>query len=291
MSGRPNGGGAVVVGLDPAKDWHLPVAWAADEAHRRRIPLSLVVAVPARSDARAPDGTPRTPPPRHAWAERLREAAEWAGRRHPGLVPVMELAEGPPLAVLGVMSRGARLVVLGSRHLGRVNEFLSAGSVVVPLAAQADCPVVVVGDAEHVTQQPPYLVIGVDGSPHSQAALAFAFEEAALRGAALRAIAVWQPPVFALHGEEAALQAQRALLAETTAGWSEKYPDVPLTHEVPVGHPVEELSLAAEHALAVVVGRRGRGGYTGMRLGSVVHGLLHRAHCPVVIVPTGEGRP
>ncbi|MFF1570379.1 universal stress protein [Streptomyces sp. NPDC058293] len=60
---------------------------------------------------------------------------------------------------------------------------------------------------------------------------------------------------------------------------------MPLTHEVPVGHPVEELARAAEHALAVVVGRRGNGGYLGMRLGSVVHGLLHRAQCPVVTVP------
>lgn len=58
-----------------------------------------------------------------------------------------------------------------------------------------------------------------------------------------------------------------------------------MTHEVPTGHPVEELAGAAEHALAVVVGRRGRGGYEGMRLGSVVHGLLHRAHCPVITVP------
>lgn len=53
----------------------------------------------------------------------------------------------------------------------------------------------------------------------------------------------------------------------------------------PSSHPVEELALASEHALAVVVGRRGRGGFTGMRLGSVPHGLLHRAHCPVVTVP------
>ncbi|MEV7414529.1 universal stress protein [Streptomyces sp. NPDC089919] len=277
----------VVVGLDPARDWHLAVAWAADEAHRRRIPLSLVVALPAREDLRGPDGAPRPSPRRHAGAQILHDASEWARSRHPGLVPVTELVDGFPLGVLGLLSREAQLVVLGSRHLNRTEEFLSESSIVVPFAARAKCPVVVVGDAEHVTQQPPYLVVGVDGSAHSQAALAFAFEEASLRGAALRTISVWQPPVFALHDEAAVLQAQRALLSESTAGWSDKYPDVPFTHEVPVGHPVEQLSPATEHALAVVVGRRGRGGYTGMRLGSVVHGLLHRAHCPVVIVPAG----
>lgn len=86
--------------------------------------------------------------------------------------------------------------------------------------------------------------------------------------------------------EAEAVQERRRLLSETTAGWSEKYPDVALTHEVVRGHPVEELARASEHALAVVVGRRGRGGHTGMRLGSVVHGLLHRALSPVITVPT-----
>ncbi|WP_030202740.1 universal stress protein [Streptomyces sp. NRRL S-87] len=285
MNRRPSDRVGIVAGIDPTREWHLPVAWAADEAHRRRLPLSLVVAQPVRGDARGSDGAHLPSSARHAAAQTLREAGEWAGLRHRGLVPVLEVADGSPAAVLGGMSREARMVVLGSRHLSRTEEYLSAGSVVVPVAAQATCPVVVVGDAEHVTQQPPYLVVGVDGSPHAQAALAFAFEEAALRGAALRAIAVWQAPVFALHDEETALRAQRALLAEATAGWPGKYPDVRLTREVPVGHPVEELAAASEHALAAVVGRRGRGGYTGMRLGSVVHGMLHRAHCPVVIVP------
>ncbi len=155
------------------------------------------------------------------------------------------------------------MIVLGSRHLSRTAEFFSAGSLVVPVTAQARCPVVVVGDA-----------------------LAFAFDEADLRGAALRVVCVCRPPLIMLDDEEVALRAQRTLVSEATAGLSEKYPDVHVTHEVLTGHPVEELARAAEHALAVVVGRRGRRGYTGMRIGSVVHGLLHRAHCPVITVPT-----
>lgn len=177
------------------------------------------------------------------------------------------------------------MIVLGSRHLSRTAEFFSAGSIVVPVSAQARCPVVVVGDAEHISQQPPYVVVGIDGSASAAAALTFAYDAADLRGAALRVVCVWQPPVFMLDDEEVALRAQRTLLSEATAGLSDKYPDVHVTHEVMTGHPVEELARAAEHALAVVVGRRGRGGYTGMRLGSVVHGLLHRAHCPVITVP------
>ncbi|WP_314245179.1 universal stress protein [Streptomyces sp. DSM 40907] len=275
----------VVVGIDPARDWHLPLAWAADEAQRRRLPLRPVLAVPPRHDTHHVDDAPDRTALRRVAADRLEQACSWVRDRHPEVEVTIDLLEGFPAPALGSVAKDARLVVLGSRHLSRTAEFLSAGSTVVPVSAQARCPVVVVGDAEHISQQPPYVVIGIDGSASATAALAFAFDEADLRGAALRVVCVGQRPVFTLDDEEAALRAQRTLLSEATAGLSDKYPDVHVTHEALTGHPVEELARAAEHALAVIVGRRGRGGYTGMRLGSVVHGLLHRAHCPVITVP------
>lgn len=277
----------IVVGIDPARDWHLPLAWAADEAQRRRLPLRLVLAVPRPHDARHVDDTPGSLPRRRAAADRLEQACGWVRDRHPEVGVTGDLREGPPVPALGSATEEARLVVLGSRHLSRTAEFLSAGSIVVPVSAQAPCPVVVVGDTEHISQQPPYVVVGTDGSASATAAMAFAFEEADLRGAGLRVVCVWQRPTIMLDDEEVSLRAQRTLLSEATAGLSDKYPDVRVTHEVLTGHPVEELARAAGHALAVVVGRRGRGGYTGMRIGSVVHGLLHRAHCPVITVPTG----
>ncbi|MFE9255213.1 universal stress protein [Streptomyces sp. NPDC006879] len=275
----------IVVGIDPARDWRLPVAWAVDEAERRRLALRLVAAVPPGHGTPHADDTRRSNARHQAASKALDAAAAWSRERHQQADPVTEVVDGFPAPIVARLSERARMIVLGSRHLSRTSEFFSAGSLVVPVSAQARCPVVVVAEAEHVTQQPPYLVVGIDGSESAKAALALALEEADLRGAALRAVSVWQPPLFPFRDEEAELQAQRRMLSETTAGWSQKYPDVTLTHEVLSGHPVEELAGAAEHALAVVVGRRGRGGYTGMRLGSVVHGLLHRAHCPVITVP------
>ncbi|MFV6029285.1 universal stress protein [Streptomyces sp. NPDC056264] len=277
----------IVVGIDPVENWHMALAWAADEAHLRGVGLRLVVAVPPQHDTQHVDDTPRHQAQRQAGTEALRTALAWAHARQPDIAAASSLLDGFPAAALAALSHRAGLVVLGSRHLSRPEEFLSAGSLVVPVAAKAHCPVVVVGDAEHVTQETPYLVVGVDGSESSRAALAWAFEEADLRRCALQAVAVWQPPVFTLHSGDTLFSAERRLLSETTAGWAEKYPDVRLTHEVRIGSPVETLADAAEHALAVVVGRRGRGGYSGMRVGSVVHGLLHRAHCPVVTVPVG----
>ncbi|MEE1816728.1 universal stress protein [Streptomyces sp. SP18ES09] len=277
----------ILVGVDPTRNSHLALAWAADEAHRRRSALRLVVAVPPRHDTHHVDDTPRHQAQTSAGGEALRAATTWAHGRQPDVAIATEILDGYPARVLAHLSREAAMAVLGSRHLSRTEEFLSAGSLVLPVTAQARCPVVVVGDAEHTTQDPPYLVVGLDGSESSRAALALAFEEADLRGCALRALAVWQPPVFSLHTGDTLFRTERRLLAETTAGWAEKYPDVRLTHEVLIGSPVEVLAEAAEHALALVVGRRGRGGYTGMRVGSVIHGLLHRAHCPVITVPAG----
>ncbi|MFH8727324.1 universal stress protein [Streptomyces termitum] len=277
----------IVVGVDPVREGGLALAWAADEARRRGLALRLVVAVPPAHDTQHVDGTPRHQALTRKAEDALRAAADRVRDRQPDVRVGAELADGFPAAVMAGAAQQAAMAVLGSRHLSRTEEFLSAGSLVVPVTARARCPVVVVGDAEHVTQDPAYLVVGVDGSESSRAALAFAFEEADLRHCALRAVAVWQPPVFTLRGGDALFHAERRLLAETTAGWAEKYPDVRLTHEVLTGSPVELLAEAAEHALAVVVGRRGRGGYTGMRVGSVVHGLLHRAHCPVITVPAG----
>ncbi|MCX2180075.1 universal stress protein [Streptomyces sp. SKN60] len=277
----------IAIGIDPVKNWHLALAWAVDEAHLRGVGLRLVVAVSPQHDAQHVDDTHRHLAQRQAGTEALRTALAWAQARQPGVEATSALLDGFPASVLAGLSQEAGMVVLGSRHLSRTEEFLSAGSLVVPVTAKARCPVVVVGDAEHVTQATPYLVVGVDGSESSRAALAWAFEEADLRRCELRAIAVWQPPVFSLHSGDTLFHAERRLLSETTAGWAEKYPGVRLAHEVSIGSPVETLANAAEHALAVVVGRRGRGGYTGMRVGSVVHGLLHRAHCPVITVPAG----
>jgi nucleotide-binding universal stress UspA family protein len=60
---------------------------------------------------------------------------------------------------------------------------------------------------------------------------------------------------------------------------------VELHHELVVGHPVQVLTEQSTHALGLVVGSRGHGGFAGMVLGSVSQGVLHYAHCPVIVVP------
>ncbi|MFJ1706673.1 universal stress protein [Kitasatospora sp. NPDC088346] len=281
----------IVLGVDARGPGQLATPWAADEADRRRLPLLLVHAVPQlTTDLRGFEKRYREEL-HHNGGQMLDEAAALAGERHPGLEVSSTLVDGNPGQVLCRESRQAELVVLGSRRLSRAKEFLSAYSVAVPVSAQATCPVIVVREPEHITQEPPYIVVGVDGSPPSAAATDVAFDLAARRGATLQAIWVWQSQLIARVDEHTAVQTLRRLLTETTAGHASRYPDVELTHEVIRGHPVEELTKASKHALAVVVGRRGHGGFTGMRLGSVPHGLLQHAPCPIVTVPLPAGHP
>ncbi|MFJ7103740.1 universal stress protein [Streptomyces albogriseolus] len=279
----------IVVGVDPDPSKRLALAWAADEADRRRLPLRLVHA------QGVPTGGYRSGETRLSWEEWnqalhelgdqvLKEAVAFVRSRHPEVEVSTLLAEGEPAWVLHQEARGAALVVVGSWHLSRRRE-MSSSSVILPLTAHAPCPVAVVPEPEHVTQQPAYFVVGVDGSPHAAAAVDVAFEEAALRGAHLRALYVWHPPLLGVLDEDAAVRECRRVLSETVAGRTATYPDVELHHEVVRGHPVQVLAEASEHALGLVVGTRGRGGFTGMLLGSVSQGVLHHAGCPVITVP------
>ncbi|GAA3504282.1 MULTISPECIES: universal stress protein [Streptomyces] len=279
----------IVVGVDPDPSKRLALAWAADEADRRRLPLRLVHA------QGVPTGGYRSGETRPSWEEWnqalhelgdqvLEEAVAFVRSRHPEVEVSTLLAEGEPAWVLRQEARGAALVVVGSWHLSRRRE-MSSSSVILPLTAHAPCPVAVVPEPEHVTQQPAYFVVGVDGSPHAAAAVDVAFEEAALRGAHLRALYVWHPPLLGVLDEDAAVRECRRVLSETVAGRTATYPDVELHHEVVRGHPVQVLAEASEHALGLVVGTRGRGGFTGMLLGSVSQGVLHHAGCPVITVP------
>ncbi|WP_406154885.1 universal stress protein [Streptomyces sp. NBC_00882] len=281
---------AIVVGVDPDPSKRLALAWAVDEADRRGLPVRLVHA------QGVPTGGYRTGEARPSWeewnrtlheagAESLKEAVAFVESRWPTVEVSTVLAEGEPAWVLREEARNASLVVVGSWHLSTRRERFTSASVALPLSAHAPCPVVVVPEPEHITQEPAYFVVGVDGSPHAAAAVDMAFEEAALRGAVLRALYVWHPRLLGVLDEEAAVQECRRVLSETVAGRSATHPEVELHHEVVLGHPVRVLTEASEHALGLVVGTRGHGGFTGMLLGSVSQGVLQHAHCPVITVP------
>ncbi|MFD8544502.1 universal stress protein [Streptomyces sp. NPDC059649] len=288
---RAGGRRPIVVGVDPDASKRLALAWAADEADRRDLPLRLVHA------HGAPTGGYRSGEVRPSWEEWnqalhrvadqvLKEAVGFVESRRPTVEVSTLLAEGEPAWVLREEAQNASMVVVGSWHLSARRQLFTSASVALPLTAHSPCPVAVVPEPEHTTQQPAYFVVGVDGSPHAAAAVDLAFEEAALRRALLRALYVWHPALPGVLDEDAAVRECRRVLSETVAGRTAAHPEVELRHEVVLGHPVQVLTEAAEHALGLIVGTRGHGGFPGMLLGSVSQGVLHHARCPVIAVPT-----
>jgi nucleotide-binding universal stress UspA family protein len=141
------------------------------------------------------------------------------------------------------------------------------------------------------------IVVGIDGSPGSLDALGWAAEEARARGVPLRAVFAWSYPLYAYSGyvavppdapfEDAAGAAMRQAMAEARSRFDLDGVDV--SFELVKGTPAEVLIEASRGAGLVVVGRRGRGGFTGLLLGSVSGTVTAHAHCPVVVVHRHAG--
>ena len=288
----------VAVGIDGSHSARRAVRWAAAEADRRRARLRLVTAFGWEADQVVhPELVQRY---RDILLDRarsrLREAAAAAEREVPDIELEQQLIVGHAIPVLSDEARRAQLVVIGDSGLGRVDGLL-VGSVAVALAAHASCPVVVVRgtDQEPSATEALPVVVGGDESPTSEAAIAFAFEAAAARQVPLVAVHTWgglvaEPALAPLLDWEAIEANERQLLSERLAGCAEKYPDVQVERLVTRGRPAHSLLEQAARAQLVVVGSRGRGGFSGLVLGSVSHAVLHRAPCPVAVVrpDTGE---
>lgn len=143
------------------------------------------------------------------------------------------------------------------------------------------------------------IVVGVDGSDESDAALRWALEEARLRGAIVEAVHAWgYPPTAVGPGFVAMIDAE---LIETLHQAAEEVIDRALTEAAgeagdvkvvratPEGPAAPALLEAAEGAELLVVGSRGHGGFAGLLLGSVSQQCAHHAPCPVVIIRRSEG--
>ena len=184
-------------------------------------------------------------------------------------------------AALTLIDRSAEagLVVLGSQGHSAVTGLL--GSVSVAVSAHARCPVVVVRG--HAAYTDP-VVVGVDDSPGAQAALGFAFGQAAERGVALQVVRAWSAPAGAWESGPAVIAAEHTSLDELVSGVQDRYPQVKATTDVIVEHPAGALVKASSTAQLLVVGSRGRGALRGMLLGSVSQHVLRHSACTVAVV-------
>jgi nucleotide-binding universal stress UspA family protein len=269
----------IVAGFDGSPDGVQALDWAVREARLHRVGLTVCHAQDPGSGA--PDNGAAADAARRS-GQRLLVDAMRRAKTGLGCAEVRPLlADGPPARVLCGLSSNSVMVVVGAR--GR--EFLAGsvlGSVSSQVAAHASGPVTVVRGCWHPVPGKPAapVVVGADGSGAAQAALAFAFEEAACRAAPLLT-------VCGLADTAGVLGVARHVEADfeqALAKCEPDYPQVVVHRVVQQGAPRRALLEAAVGAQLLVVGARGRGGLPEMRLGSVSLAVVHHAGCPVSIV-------
>ncbi|WP_434099607.1 universal stress protein [Streptomyces sviceus] len=279
----------VVVGVDGSEPSMRAVDWASDEAALRGVPLRIVNAcLWERYEGAALAHDLGEPSARALPQEVVQGAVRRAGARHPDLKVTSEAVFEEPEYALVRESRNASLLVTGTRGRGGMTEAL-LGSVSLTVAGHAHCPVIVVrGDHDNQARAGRHgrIVVGTG----QKTTLAFAFEEAARRGAAVEAIRAWRCPAHEstdhplLAGEPARLHEQQAVEALDAA--LQDAPDTAELHRRTVEGPAGAVLVgASHHADLLVVGARRRPRHFGLQLGRVAHRVLHHSACPVAIVP------
>ncbi|MFF8908318.1 universal stress protein [Streptomyces olivaceoviridis] len=294
----------VTVGLDDSPGSRAAAEWAAREALLRGLPLKIVhVQEPT---PRYAGRTPLLDPERYQrWAERLaHEAAAGIRLRHPGIEVITEQLTGTVADVLCEAAGYAELLVLGSRALGGLRGFM-VGSVSLGIVARAERPVVLVRAEEQAADEhrrdpagvpsaaPPFrpVVLGLDIDQPDDTLLEFAFDAAARREAALRAVHAWPEPSTSGHRfpgdaelHDTLARGQASLLGKVLRPWRQKFPDVEVIEASRCGSAPQVLANDSRDASLVVVGRRIRTGSFGAHIGHVTHAALHHITAPVAVV-------
>jgi nucleotide-binding universal stress UspA family protein len=136
---------------------------------------------------------------------------------------------------------------------------------------------------------PHLILVGVDGSEPSIAALSWAVRQAEMSGDRLLAVTAWQVPsdqYWGVRPEPAHFGAQaEAILSQAVQQAVEESPNLAINTLIEEGPPALVLVEEARHAGLLVVGNRGQGEFAGMLLGSVSEYCVSHAPCPVVVVP------
>lgn len=280
--------GRIIVGVDGSPSSEEALRWAAGQARLTGQEFHAVITwqVPVAHEGW---GVGEFDWAGHATETLQKSAANVLGQ--PGAPEVVQhVIRGHPAKVLTEAVGDADLLVVGSRGHGGFAG-LVVGSVSQHLVAHAPCPVVV-----HHGHRAPVgrIVVGVDGSPESQQALRWAAEQARLAGSTLRAVLAWQLPVgYGLADLPAPDWSAHAsqTLATAVAAACDKDDAATVEQEVVEGETAEMLLRRALDADLLVVGSRGRGGFSGLLLGSVSQHAAAHAPCPVVVHHGATSQP
>jgi nucleotide-binding universal stress UspA family protein len=223
-----------------------------------------------------------------ATAAELAQSVEDASSEAAGVEVELDVVQGDAAGALVERSAGADLLVVGSRGRGSVTGTL-LGSVSQGVLQHSPCPVAVVHTVERALGS--RVVVGVDGSPGASRAIRWAFEEASVRSVPVHAVCAFEEPwTLAATGfasAEAAVEFREALAGDAARVLDDVRAAAPegvdVTGEAVFSPPGRALvEIAGEDLL--VVGSRGRGGFTSLLLGSVSRHCAAHARGVAVVV-------
>ncbi|BBX82992.1 universal stress protein [Mycolicibacterium aubagnense] len=284
----------VLVGIDGSAESRSAVHWALDTAARHDLPLTVVHVLREPENhctawglTSAPKSVRSNPQVEHD-AEALVGSAISVIDHLADATPLgylrTKLHAAPTAATLADLSGDADMVVVGGteHHLASPTLWPSIG---IDLARHASCPVAVVRGEARIRPCALPVVVGIDGSSASEAAVAIAFDEAASRDVELVALCVVKEnTTLELSGTMLAPDtAGQEVLAERLAGWAEQYPDVNVRPLVAWGDPAQRLLEEAETSQLLVVGSHGRNTMASAVLGSVSSAVVSKSPVPVII--------
>ncbi|BDX33561.1 universal stress protein [Mycobacterium antarcticum] len=286
----------VVVAVDGSPASTRAVRWAARDAELRHVPLTLahVLTATAGTWLGAPLPPKWTKGQKEAARQVLDEALAVVAESCHGAPPPTscEMLTGGAVSTLVSLSKDADLLVVGRRGNGTMRG-RPLGSVSSAVVHHAHCPVAVIHDEDSALDNPSEapVLVGIDGSRGAELATAIAFDEASRRNVGLVALHAWTG-IGALAMADIGFNktatselatVENEALAERLAGWSERYPDVPVERESVRNDPGTVLVDQSRHAQLVVVGGHGIGGFAGMLLGSVSSAVVQLARTPVIV--------
>jgi nucleotide-binding universal stress UspA family protein len=285
--------GRVVVGVDGSEPSVQAAVYAAEVSGRRGVGLLVVHVTPWHETGDALPMSDRDVKARfQESATRLVEAAADSVRQRTGLSDVTAaVLDDYPVDGLLSLSSDAALLVIGRRGMGGLPGLL-LGSTAGGVVQHAQCPVLVLPDDHGEPAEPGRsVVVGVEGRAGDEEVLAFAVAEARARGTDLTAVHAWADltleaavggfgPLVDWSGVE---EEQRRHLSAAVAAARAEVSDLTISEVVLRERAPTALLTASAAAQLLVVGHRQRGRLA--RLGSTTYGVLHRAACPVAVVP------
>lgn len=278
----------VLVGVDGSDASIAALDWGLDEAALRGLRVEVLMAAGRPLfDTYATDAYDAYDA---AIRRKLAAISDTARVRHPDVTVDMCVSADLPANALIAKRADVALRVVGITGRGALPGS-KIGSVAYHVAAHAPGPVVVVAGEPADAADQREVLVGVDGARDARIPLKAAYVEAQARHARIRAVHAWRYPVALAPGDmlfpvqdTAIVEAEEERrLAEALAGWKADDPDQTYLAEVRHAGAVETLARLSATAELLVVGARGRFGFPLLALGSVAHGVLHHARCPVLI--------